>query len=406
MLNWSQQFNIFCFLDNCRYPAGTYECLLGVGAAAFAQSGQHGLQAIDELVAKKTWLFGHLSYELKDLLYGFSAGKPDPVGFPLFYFFVPQTVLYIRDSILYIESTDADAVYNSLQQATPAPSPAPAVPEIRQQLSRQQYIGLIQRLQQHILQGDCYEINFCQAFDAAGVSLNPVHTFQHLVQLSPNPFAALYRLNQQYLICASPERFLARRGTEVISQPIKGTAKRGQDPGSDEALKRGLLESDKEKAENVMVVDLVRNDLSRICREGSVQVRELYGIYTFPQVHQMISTVTGELRPDIRFSDIVRATFPMGSMTGAPKHRVLQLIDRYEPSARGIFSGSVGFITPGGDFDFNVVIRSIMYNAADRYLSYQVGSGITFYSEAGREWEECLLKGAAIKKVLTEGPAL
>ena len=148
-----------------------------------------------------------------------------------------------------------------------------------------------------------------------------------------------------------------------------------------------------------MVVDLVRNDLSKICREGTVQVEELFGIYSFPQVHQMISTITGELQPGLSFADIIKQTFPMGSMTGAPKKKVMELIEQYENTRRGIFSGAVGYIKPGGDFDFNVVIRSILYNQATQYLSYLVGSAITFYSKAAEEYEECLLKAEALKKV-------
>ena len=183
---------------------------------------------------------------------------------------------------------------------------------------------------------------------------------------------------------------------------MKGTIKRNPaNQQEDNKLKEYLLQSPKERSENVMVVDLVRNDLTRVCMDGSVNVDELFGVYTYPHVHQMISTISGELKPEVKFSEIIEATFPMGSMTGAPKHRVMELIDEYEVSARGIFSGSVGYISPDGDFDFNVVIRSIMYNASQKYLSYQLGSGITFYSDAEKEWEECLLKGEAIKKVLT-----
>lgn len=149
-----------------------------------------------------------------------------------------------------------------------------------------------------------------------------------------------------------------------------------------------------------MVVDLVRNDLSRVCEEGSVKVDELFGVYSFPQVHQMISTVSGQVREDLTFADLIRATFPMGSMTGAPKKRVMELIREYENSRRGIFSGALGYISPAGDFDFNVVIRSIMYNAGSGYLSFQAGSGITWYSDPEKEWEECLLKASAIEAVL------
>jgi para-aminobenzoate synthetase component 1 len=208
-------------------------------------------------------------------------------------------------------------------------------------------------------------------------------------------------LDDQWLICASPERYLKKEGVKLISQPIKGTSVRISDSKEKDAISReNLLNSAKDRSENVMVVDLVRNDLAKICQEGSVQVDELYGIYSFPQVHQMISTVSGNLKAGLSFSEIVRATFPMGSMTGAPKKRVMELIEEYEQIKRGIFSGAVGYINPEGDFDFNVVIRSILYNAATNYISFPAGSGITFYSNPEKEWEECLMKAAAMKKVL------
>ena len=170
-----------------------------------------------------------------------------------------------------------------------------------------------------------------------------------------------------------------------------------KDDKQDKKSKDDLYASEKDRSENVMVVDLVRNDLARVCKEGTVKVDELFGIYSFPQVHQMISTVSGELKVEISFSEIIKSTFPMGSMTGAPKRKVMELIDKYERSGRGIFSGAVGYITPDGDFDFNVVIRSIMYNASEKYLSFMAGSGITFYSDAEKEYEECLLKAEAMR---------
>jgi para-aminobenzoate synthetase component 1 len=225
--------------------------------------------------------------------------------------------------------------------------------------------------------------------------------FQRLTAISPNPFSALYKWHQSFLICASPERFLMKKGDQLISQPMKGTIRRNTgDTEEDEKLKSELKQSAKDQSENFMVVDMVRNDLSKICVDASVKVEELFGVYTYPHVHQMISTIGGQLKKDVQFSEIIKATFPMGSMTGAPKHRVMELIDEFEVSARGIFSGSVGYVNPERDFDFNVVIRSIMYNAVTKYLSYQVGSGITFYSDPEKEWEECLLKGEAIRKVL------
>jgi para-aminobenzoate synthetase component 1 len=208
-------------------------------------------------------------------------------------------------------------------------------------------------------------------------------------------------LEDKYLLCASPERYLKKTGENVLSQPIKGTWQRNIDSYEEDERNRNLLTtSTKDRSENVMVVDLVRNDLSKICIEGSVKVDELFGVYEFPQLFQMISTVTGSLKPGIRISEILKATFPMGSMTGAPKKKVMELIEKYEVTRRGIFSGTLGYISPEKDFDLNVVIRSILYNSSTRYLSFPAGSGITFYSDPEKEYEECVLKAMAIKKVL------
>jgi para-aminobenzoate synthetase component 1 len=308
-----------------------------------------------------------------------------------------------------------------LRQILATPDPAPAAPdrvsdrhELRSNRSETrgfppfipvfspaEYREQVAALQRHILRGDCYEINFCQEFFSQPADLDPLSGWWSLSEASPNPFSCFYRLNGRYLLCASPERYLKKTGSQVFSQPIKGTSARYPDrPADDSASARDLFLSAKDRSENVMIVDLVRNDLSKICLPGSVRVEELYGIYRFPQVFQMISTVTGTLLPDLHWTDAVRQTFPMGSMTGAPKHRVVGLIDRYERSRRGIFSGAVGYITPEGDFDFNVVIRSLLYNQANRYLSYQVGSGITFYSNPQAEYEECLIKAAGILRAL------
>ncbi|RYZ27633.1 MAG: anthranilate synthase component I family protein [Chitinophagaceae bacterium] len=409
MLNWLRPFSIFCYLDNQQYQIAPHQtdCLVAAGAHAFFEGADIKL-ADGFLGDAKEWVFGHLSYELKNSLYHFASNKEDKIGFPLYYFFRPQVVLEIKNNNLVIYAENPGKILEEINTSNVNASifqlnsidPKPV-------LTKDEYIEKIEALREHIHRGDCYEINFCQKFFAEDASIDPFVCFENLMQVSPNPFSAFYRLHQKYLLCASPERFLAKNGSKVFSQPIKGTVKRNLSSNeSDEKLKRDLLNSQKEQSENVMVVDLVRNDLTKICKEATVKVDELFGIYSFPQVHQMISTISGELKEHILFSEIIDATFPMGSMTGAPKHRVMQLIDQYEPSARGIFSGAVGYFNPAGDFDFNVVIRSIMYNAANQYLSYQVGSGITFYSEAEKEWEECMLKAEAIKKVLTSQPAL
>lgn len=404
MLNWVKQFNIFCYLDNHHYTNEEgYECLLGAGVKNFIDSSSP-FSEIDRFIScSKSWCFGHLSYSLKDEIYHLTDSKKALVPFPHFYFFQPQVLLLVKDDHLTIHAEEPEMVFQQINEAPGSEKRHHSPLLFQQRLPRKEYISIVEKLQQHILKGDCYEINFCQEFFAEQAIIDAASVYQSLVATSPTPFSAFYRLNNQYLLCASPERFLKRKKNRILSQPMKGTAKRNlQNAEADEQLKQSLHNDAKERAENVMVVDLVRNDLSKVCKEATVAVDELFGVYTFPQVHQMVSTISGELKKDVSFSEIIKATFPMGSMTGAPKQRVMQLIEEYEPVGRGLFSGSVGYINPEGDFDFNVVIRSILYDAFKQYLSYYTGSGITFYSNAEKEWEECLLKGEAIKKVLTE----
>ena len=408
MLNWANRFSIFCFLDNNNYnfDEPSFNCTLAAGCKrsielepgnAFSQLKQF----YDE---KPCWLFGHLGYDLKNEIEALSSKNNPLIDFGLSFFFEPEILIQVRDGKF--------EVINSLQKT------AEIFDEINDQqgeiintvetnvnvqnsISKQEYSDVIIKLQNHIRRGDCYEINYCRQFFATDAIIDPLFIYSRLVKISANPFSALYKLNDKYCLCASPERYLKKTGNTIISQPIKGTSKRDlHNKNTDEENKNYLQKSLKEKSENVMVVDLVRNDLSKICTEGSVQVKELFGIYSFPQVHQMISTVKGILENDIHWADAVKATFPMGSMTGAPKKKVMQLIDEYESSARGLFSGSIGYVTPQADFDFNVVIRSIFYDDSNKFLSFLAGGGITFYSNAADEYEECMLKAAAIISVL------
>jgi len=355
----------------------------------------------------RDWMFGHFSYDLKNGSSVFTSRHPDHINFPDLFFFIPEIIVMIKESEISINVPDGCSAEQILRDILSADADA-GIPvkkpvDFKQRFSEGEYIETIQKLRQHILKGDCYEINFCQEFFANPAHLDSMNAFKLLSDESPNPFSAFYKLNDKYLLCASPERYLKKTGQKLISQPIKGTWKRNfESAEADNRNKKLLQESSKEKAENVMVVDLVRNDLSTICEEGTVQVEELYGVYTFPQVHQMISTITGILPASKDWIDAIEATFPMGSMTGAPKRKVIELIEKYERTRRGIFSGALGYVNPEGDMDFNVVIRSILYNETNEYLSYQVGSGITFYSDPKSEYEECLLKASAIKKVLSD----
>ncbi len=407
MLNWCNRFNICAFLDNHHYqlPGHSYECLAGCGSVAEIKANAgNALNSLQQFLNKQNdWCFGHLSYNLKEETENLHSSHADQIGFPDLTFFVPQYVFQLSETTLSIGSCTNDhaSVFEEILQQQKKTAPEQQPINIKEKISRQQYIATIEKIKQHILRGDCYELNYCMEFFAENARIDPVHVYEALTKISPNPFSAFYKVNNSCLLCASPERFVRKEGTKILSQPIKGTLKRNRiDTAEDEVLKDQLYRSEKDRSENVMVVDLVRNDLSRVCKEGTVTVDELFGIYSFPQVHQMISTISGEIKEDVSFTDLIRSTFPMGSMTGAPKRKVMQLIDEYEQTRRGIFSGAVGYIAPNGDFDFNVVIRSILYNASTNYLSYLVGSGITFNSDAEKEYEECLLKASAIKNVL------
>jgi para-aminobenzoate synthetase component 1 len=418
-------------LDNHSYHHSSsdhsVECLLAAGAAeVFAAPAGDAFDRLRGWAgARQDWLFGHFAYDLAretEPIHGVggagsgsgpvddwgngAVSDEDPIGFSDLLFFVPEVVIELKQDSVCIGSFGADqeAIWRQIRQVIPTgkgkASGAPP-PVFASRFTRDEYLAAVAGLQEHILRGDCYEINFCQEFFSRDSVIDPLSAWFSLSNASPNPFAAYYRVDSSYLLCASPERFLKKTGDQLVSQPIKGTAPRIlQDPDADLLQHDRLYNSPKDRSENVMVVDLVRNDLSRVCVPGSVGVSELFGIYPFPQVHQMISSVTGRMLPGVDWTEAIRATFPMGSMTGAPKNKVVELIARYERSRRGIFSGAVGYVTPHRDFDFNVVIRSLMYNSDTRYLSYQVGSGITFYSDPAAEYEECLVKAEGLRKAL------
>lgn len=386
---------------------GRYECLLAVGVqCATSQKDVAGSLDALKLLHDRCgdWLFGHICYDYKNEIEpGLSSLRPAKTGFPPLHFFIPEAVCYINkeQTLLTVECFGNPEMVLKQILVAEKRNLIPSLPVItfNQLVSKEEYMRIIRELRSHIYEGDCYEINLCNSGYCEQVAIDPASAYAALVQLSPAPFAAYYRLFNRYMMCASPERYLYKDGSQLLSQPIKGTARRGEDAESDMQLKERLYIDPKERAENVMITDLVRNDLARCCETGSVCVEELFGIYTFPQVHQMISSVTGTMRKGTHFTDAIRCTFPMGSMTGAPKYKVMQLIERYEQSRRELFSGTVGYITPEGDFDFNVVIRSLFYDADSEYLSYQTGGAITYDSDPEQEWLEMRLKAWALEKI-------
>jgi para-aminobenzoate synthetase component 1 len=263
-------------------------------------------------------------------------------------------------------------------------------------IDKKGYIETIELLRNHIIRGDIYEINYCFEFRAHNVRLEPLSFFKKLYFVTKAPFSCLYKNENKFIFSASPERFLKRNDNHLISQPIKGTMPRGRTKEEDEFLRKNLFNSEKERSENVMIVDLVRNDLSRIAERGTVKVDELFGIYEFETVNQMISTISCALKKGIRLEDIFLSTFPMGSMTGAPKISAMKLIRKYEKMIRGAYSGSLGYFTGTGNFDLNVVIRSIVYDSKEETLSFSVGSAITHKCNAEDEYNECMLKASAL----------
>jgi para-aminobenzoate synthetase component I len=408
VLNWSVRFNTFSFLDNQQYLSAenSYECLVAAGELSrLDTSPGHAFEQLKNFFeSENDWLFGHFSFDLKSETENVLSALPDFIRFPGLFFFVPEIILTLSsDHIdIGIRGHNHREIWTAIQNSA---EPEKSIPDgdvlIQNRITKTEYLRCIERLKQHILRGDCYEINFCQEFFSENADLDPLVLYRALSRASPSPFSAYYFVDQKYLLCASPERYLKRSGDLVISQPIKGTAARDlTNREHDEFLKEELALSEKDRAENVMVVDLVRNDLSRICETDSIRVSELFGVYSFPQVHQMVSTIEGRPMKNIHWTEMIAKTFPMGSMTGAPKKRVLELIEGYEKTKRGLFSGAVGYVKPNQDFDFNVVIRSLLYNQRAKYFAYFAGSGITMNSDPEKEYEECLLKVAAIESII------
>ncbi|OKL41451.1 anthranilate synthase component I family protein [Pontibacter flavimaris] len=386
------------------YPHNGFEHMLAVSGGEVLQlQEENAYESLHLQLQQHPLLCGYLGYDLKNQTERLSSQNHDNLGFPLLTFFEPEVCLYFNFASIsmYTSADNADTILASILAM---PTPAPASPQgikLQQRVSKEKHIRQVEQVQQHILEGNVYELNYCMEFYAEQVKLQPLPLYLALNEASPTPFSGYLKLHDKYLLCASPERFLKKEGQKLISQPIKGTIRRGLTPEEDLLLLQQLRHDEKELAENMMIVDLVRNDLSRSCATGTVHVEEMFGIYGFRQVSQMISTVVGELRPDKDLVDALIGAFPMGSMTGAPKISAMHLIEELEDTRRGLYSGAFGYIKPNGDGDFNVVIRSIQYNAGNGYLSFMVGSAITYDSDPNQEYAECLLKAQAMLQVLS-----
>jgi len=405
-------FDTYCYLNgnHIPYPHGAFPRLIGMGIQdEYLASGESDFSwaAMNAFIQQHQGkhMLSYINYGLKNRIEQFNSPGYDPLEFPLVHLYVPQYLFIQEDGLAWkpydkaseelVSNLKAEVHHPSVHhQQAQASSPVA-------QFSHDQYIAVMHRIKEELAKGNIYEINFCNSYSGTFQQLNYITLYEELNGISPMPFSALYKHKAHILLSASPERFIQKKNNQLVSQPIKGTAGRLADHAQDAQQKIQLENSLKERTENIMIVDLVRNDLSKVCAGGSVIVEELCKVYTFEKVHQMISTIKGELEnTEITFSELLQALFPMGSMTGAPKLKAMQLIDELEKEARGLFSGTVGYIQPNGDFDFNVIIRSILFNEEKGLYKFHAGSAITMASDAELEYQECDVKTLPIRLLL------
>ncbi len=413
-LSWSQSFDEMVFLESnknlqtIKQKYGEFDAILAVGAEKrLAIASQNSFEQLKEFQARqKDFLFGYLSYDLKNDIEELSSSNDDYLDFPELYFFQPKKIFIWKKNVLQMlyltaYAGEIQSDFKEISRTLILPAKHFNKPNISSRLSKNDYFEKVDEVMEHIHRGDIYEVNFCQEFYAEHCEIDTLNVYKKLNMISQAPFACYLKLNDKYLLCASPERFAKKEGEKIIVQPIKGTARRLSDKNKDQKLADSLVLDPKERAENIMIVDLLRNDLSKNAVKGSVIVEELCKVYSFKQVHQLISTVVCQVNPDDNPVEIIKNLFPMGSMTGAPKISAMKIIDEEEETKRSLYSGAVGYFTPDNNFDFNVVIRSILYNQSNKYASFSVGSAITSQSIIEKEYEECLLKAKALMHALS-----
>ena len=408
VIQYVRRYDTFCFLDSndCKKEDNTFDYLIAFSKINETNNRNNPLDELDYFLnANKNWAFGYLSYDLKNYIENLDSKNYDSHDFPVIHFFIPQIILKVKGFELTIITSLSDSkrffddLLTEIQSHKLKLNNSFKV-NLKPRVNKDTYVKNIHEIKKHLKRGDIYEMNYCQEFYADDIHIDPFSLFYNLNNLSQAPFSSFYRVKNNYILCASPERFLKRIGNTIISQPIKGTIKREQDCLVDQKNQNKLLNSSKDIAENVMIVDLVRNDLSRFALKNTVVVNELSKLYTYKDVHHLISTISCKIAQNTSFVDIIKSTFPMGSMTGAPKIRSMELIENFESTLRGAYSGSIGYISPEKEFDFNVIIRSLFYNQQSKYLSCMVGGAITLDSDPESEYQECLIKAKSVFKVL------
>tara|TARA_B100000700_G_C14985716_1_gene828727 strand:+ start:210 stop:1511 length:1302 start_codon:yes stop_codon:yes gene_type:complete len=402
ILEWSKRFSASCLLlsndNDIKLPESykKYDAIFAIGNSSECFSKTDSLKQLSDWYNKnKDWSFGYISYELKNEIEDLTSNNQDNFDFFHIHFFKPKYVILFKDKNVYIESfCGLEEIKRISKEIMYIEIPIIKNDSInlKPAENKKDYLKKIMLIKEHIKKGDIYEMNYCQTFYEKNTPFNPEEVFFKINKESKSPFSAFLKINHNYIICTSPERYICKNKNKILSQPIKGTRRRDSVYKEDQILLNELKNSQKDISENIMITDLVRNDLSKTANSKSVKVNELCQVYSFKQVHQMITTISATISQDIGVADIISTTFPMGSMTGAPKKRAMELIEKYEVKMRGIFSGSIGYISPIEDFDFNVVIRSLIYNKKNKYLSVSSGGAITSKSDPEEEYEECLVK--------------
>lgn len=413
LLAWINTYETGVLLDSNKQEENnqqhsSWDILAAVGVKAILEI-LNGTFSIEQLQSfqnqnKGKWLFGYFSYDLKNKLETLTSNNYDGLKWPEVLLFQPEIIIGVRENRVevYSENIDVETIFRDIMNCRPLEDiRLSQTIQLQPRTSKQAYLLAVDKIKNHIKVGDIYELNYCQEFYAYPDQLEPATLFNRLNKIAKAPFSAFLKRLDTTLLCASPERFLKKSGQQLLSQPIKGTRRRGVNQLEDQLIKDELINNPKDRSENIMIVDLVRNDLAKNCIPGSVKVEELCQIYSFPTVHQMISTISGTLPQGTNSIQAILDAFPMGSMTGAPKVMAMNLIERYEESKRGLYSGAVGYFDPNGDFDFNVVIRSLQYNSSEKYLSCSVGGAIVYESDPEQEYEECITKMAAIQSALS-----
>ncbi len=410
--SYASQFQPCAILDSCEIKPqlnkGNYKLIIGFGGKMLKISEVNQLDSLySEWENNKSWIFGVLGYNLKNEIEKLSSTNNSCFGWPNLNFFAPETIITIDwNNKLTITADNHDTIFDTINNFKPLlelENTINCASILNSDFNKERHKNAILGIKEEIVNGNVYELNLCSRFLYDKISIDyPYQLYEELIEISPAPFSCYLALDNKYVLSASPERYLKKDNFLLLSQPIKGTRPRGKTKEEDETYLLDLESNLKDRAENVMIVDLVRNDMARVAKAGSVKVEELFGLYSYSHVHQLVSTICSELDDNYTWGDAIKATFPMGSMTGAPKIASMEWIEKFEISNREWYSGAFGYIDPNGNMDFNVLIRSIFYDSQLQKLAYYAGGAITIDSECEPEYLEMIVKAEAMNYLLTK----